>query len=103
MDVVDAIGVDKATGQVVLTIKDPLEWTGEHILFLQEKLNSYLRFIESGELRKAYADSAGRQVLISILMKYEPDPLGRDFLQRAAAAVKESGFALNWQVLPMES
>ncbi|MGO8134287.1 DUF6572 domain-containing protein, partial [Rhizobium ruizarguesonis] len=51
-NVIDAIGVDKATGELVLTITDHLEWKGsdsEHLLLLQEKLNTYLGFVESGE------------------------------------------------------
>lgn len=36
-DVIDAIVVDKETGQVVLTISDHLEWGDDHLLLLQEK------------------------------------------------------------------
>ena len=71
-NVVDAIGVDNATGDVVLTIADHLEWTGsdnEHLLLLQEKLNTYLSFVESGELLEAYPDAKGRTVLIDVVCK----------------------------------
>ena len=47
-DVVDFMGIDKLTGEIVLTISDHLEWNDadeEHLWLLQEKINAYLRFI----------------------------------------------------------
>jgi hypothetical protein len=47
--IVDFIGVDPVTGHVVLTITDHLPWdSDEHVLLLQDKLNRYLAFVESG-------------------------------------------------------
>ena len=54
--VVDFIGIDTA-GNVRLTISDHLEWdvnTKEHLFQLQEKLNCYLAFVESGEILETY-------------------------------------------------
>ena len=45
-NVIDAIGLDNATGDVVPTIIDHLEWSEddkEHLLLLQEKINSKMR------------------------------------------------------------
>src|SRR2546427_9504377 len=49
---VDAIGVVKESGAVALTISNHVDWEDSraHLLSLQEKLNRYLAFIESGEL-----------------------------------------------------
>jgi hypothetical protein len=45
--VIDAIGVEAATGKVVLTVSDHLDWLDEegHERKLQEKLNTCLSFI----------------------------------------------------------
>lgn len=57
---VDLISVDRTT-KVVKTISDHLDWTDQatHLLLLQDKINCYLAFIESGELRVSYAKAKG--------------------------------------------
>ena len=53
--VVDFIGMDLIKNEIILTISDHLEWgVTDHLVKLQEKLNNYLSFIESGELYEAY-------------------------------------------------
>lgn len=58
--VVDIIAVPEWEPEnVILVITDHLEWgdkaqQGEHLLLLQEKINSYVAFIESGELLESY-------------------------------------------------
>jgi hypothetical protein len=69
-DVVDAVGIEKATGNIVLTITDSLDWESaetEHIQMLQDKLNAYLRFIESGELLETYPDAVDRRAVICLV------------------------------------
>ena len=48
----DTMSTDAATGSVVLTVNDPLDWSNSttHQLLLQIKLHRYLTFVESGEL-----------------------------------------------------
>jgi hypothetical protein len=57
-DVIDAIGVNKESGEVVLTISDHLDWedTSAHLLVLQDKINTYIAFIESGEILQSMVD-----------------------------------------------
>lgn len=72
-NVIDAIGIDNVTGDLVLTIADHREWkecSNEHLLLLQEKLNTYLRFVESGEISQTYMDAKDRSVLIDVVCKY---------------------------------
>ncbi|MGI8772162.1 MAG: DUF6572 domain-containing protein, partial [Acidobacteriaceae bacterium] len=58
-DVIDIVSIDKAAGEVVLTISDHLDWsnTVEHQTALQKKFNSYLAFTESGEILQQYPDT----------------------------------------------
>jgi hypothetical protein len=99
--VVDAIGVDKETGQVVLTISDHLEWDDDHLLLLQEKLNLYIGFVEAGELLDVYPDSKGRQVCINIICKYPPNVGGENFLSRVGSILDRVGIRLAFQVSNM--
>ena len=97
--VVDLIGVDIRSGNVVLTIADPLEWDeGEHVLRLQDKLNAYLRFIESGELVERHPDAKGRTAQIAVVFKHAPDAPGETFLSRASALVSDAGVVLTYEM-----
>jgi hypothetical protein len=99
--VVDFVGIDENGGEVVLTISDHLDWrdgTG-HISVLQEKLNSYLAFVESGELLEQYPNGKGRRVRIDVVLKHSPSYIGEQFLRRAQATVGLAGFTLEYRVL----
>jgi hypothetical protein len=104
-DVVDAIGIEKQSGDVILTVTDHLGWCEsekEHLFLLQEKLNTYLRFVESGEILEAYPEAKGRGVVIEIVCKYPPSMQGRDFIDRVAGVVRSAGVGLRHQVLQSE-
>ena len=100
-DRVDAVGVDASSGKVILTISDDLDWSDEssHLLALQDKLNAYLRFIESGELLEKYPAAAGRKVRIQVFCKYAPSLDGERLLERAREIVEGAGFLFSWRVL----
>ena len=90
---VDAIHVDTPSGDVVLTIADHLEWDkkNEHLLILQDKINTYLRFIESGEIDSAYPEAIGRKRIVTLVVKYPPNDLAREFLERASSVLLGAG------------
>ncbi|HWY67504.1 MAG TPA: DUF6572 domain-containing protein [Terriglobales bacterium] len=98
--VIDFTGVDKATGEVILTISDHLDWSNsnEHQLMLQEKINWYLAFIESGEILTSYPDSRGRPVVINVVFKHKPDQHGQRFLAKAKNVVESAGFSLRHEI-----
>ena len=94
--VVDAIGVERHSGKVVLTISDHLDWSSEqeHLHALQEKIDTYLRFIESGELEQAYPDARGRAPVIDLVAQHQPSALAQEFLCRARGALSIAGVEL---------
>lgn len=93
-NVIDAMGISNETGQVVLTISDHLRWGNEHLLMLQEKINLYLAFVESGELIEKYPDASGREVLISVVCKYPPDMAGTRFLSKIGIIMEGAGLKM---------
>ena len=99
---IDAIGLDENTNDVYLTVKDDLDWTDEiyHINKLQEKLNTYLRFIESGEVYDVYPEAKGRKFSIEILAKFNVPKSGMDFISKAGAVISKAGFKLIHEVFP---
>lgn len=100
-DVIDIIGVRRESGEVVLTISDHLDWSDsrEHQLILQEKLNAYLAFVESGEILESYPDSRGRRVVFCVVFQFAPDDGGRAFLEAARKITESAGFSLEEMVL----
>jgi len=98
-NIVDFIGIDNETGNVVLTITDHLMWSendsdNEHLLLLQEKLNIYLSFVESGELLEVYPDAKCRAVIIDIVFKHSLSQRAQDFCSKAAQIIENSGMTL---------
>jgi len=73
-DSIDAIGMEKEAKRVFLSIIDSLVWDDEnvHLFTLQEKINTYLYFIESGELLKALPDAKGFDIAIEVILKHIP-------------------------------
>lgn len=58
---IDAIAVDKENNRVVLMIADHLDWEyeGIHLKMIQDKVNAYISFIESGQIYEAYPKAKG--------------------------------------------
>ncbi len=59
--------------QVILVITDHLQWseyTNVHLYQLQEKINKYIEFIESGEMLEKYPDVLGKEIMFKIYFKY---------------------------------
>jgi len=74
-DSIDAIGMDKEMQRVFLSIVDPLFWDDQnvHLFTLQEKINTYLVFIESGELLKAFPETEFFDVAIELVLMHVPN------------------------------
>jgi hypothetical protein len=99
--VVDFVSIDSKSERAFLTISDHLDWVDgyEHQLILQQKLNTYLAFVESGELVERFPDAKGLPVVFDIRFMYEPDESGFRFLERAREVVVSAGFSLKYKML----
>lgn len=94
--VIDFIGIDPVSGAVCLTIADALEWNADHLRLLQDKLNAYLAFVESGELYSVYPSAAGRPVVVDLRLRRRPDAEATLFLEQAQALIGSAGFELRY-------
>jgi hypothetical protein len=83
---VDAIGIEDETGSAVLTIADSWDWTDEqrHLLALQDKLNSYFEFIETGQIWEVYPAARGRQLAIDVVSRFPATRAASEFMEKAA-------------------
>jgi Family of unknown function (DUF6572) len=99
-NIVDFINIEPVSENVVLTLADPLPWTTndhDHLLMLQEKLNVYLSFVESGEILETYPEARDRRITISMVFKYEPNAAAHDFIEKAQAAIEAAGMELRFE------
>lgn len=92
--VVDAVGIRRSDGRAVLTISDHLPWLpdNEHLLLLQDKINDYLDFLESGEIYDTYPQAHGREIEIQVVHKHPPVGDAITFLERAGETIRRAGF-----------
>ncbi|OXE96583.1 hypothetical protein BC749_101307 [Flavobacterium araucananum] len=90
---IDIITTNKQ-GILVLTISDHLEWDcmNEHLLILQEKINSYLDFLESGQIYESYPGAVDKEIMIQIVFKYLPNRIAQEFLEVVKKFLNEKGY-----------
>jgi hypothetical protein len=93
---IDRIMTNKEKTAVYLLLSDHLDWEeeGEHLEFLQAKLNVYLDFIENGELVRRRPDLTGLPVTISVAAKYPPTDFASKFYRAAGPLAAEAGVSL---------
>jgi hypothetical protein len=97
-NVIDILHSEKESGSVTLTVTDHLEWgDGEHLLKLQDKLNKYLAFVESGEIFEQYPGANGKTVKINVVCKFRPDSEGERFLNLCREKITEAGFEFKYE------
>jgi hypothetical protein len=100
--VVDIIAVPEwEPNNVILIITDHLKWgdkaeQGEHLLLLQEKINTYIALIESGEILESYPPSKGKLPIIRINGLYELPEQAEFFVDRVAQTLKEVGIGFEF-------
>jgi hypothetical protein len=99
IDKVDRIGIDRKTGDVHLLISDHLDWDqneGEHLFVLQDKLNTYLGFVESGQLYAKYPRAVGKKIIFEVMGKFPLSEEASKFYRLAGKAIQDAGFSLQF-------
>lgn len=99
--IIDFISINPSTNDVILSISDHLTWElgDSHLLLLQEKLNNYLAFIESGEILQSYPEVKSRSIVIDVVCEHSVSERGKEFFDKAASIVNDAGLRLTYQVL----
>jgi hypothetical protein len=80
--VIDLLGVDGKTGEVVLAMNEPRPWDGsdERLHELQEKFNAYVSFLLDGEMIAAHPELTGKTARIELRSDYMPDERALELL-----------------------
>ena len=98
---IDFVGKSKDNTKLSLVISDHLDWSdpkNEHLGILQNKLNDYLAFIESGELFEKYPIAKGKKIVIQIVAKYSLTDVAKQFYDKATSLIKNAGFTLEFKL-----
>jgi len=98
-NVIDFATINTASGDLWLTITNHLPWDcdeGSHLVLLQNKLNAYLRFIESGEVFEKVPDAKGRSIVINLVGKFSLSEKAARFFELARSRIEEAGFRLQF-------
>ena len=79
---IDVIGQDPNSGDIVLVMNQPDEWTGsdDQLLALQERFNAYVSFLLDGELAEAHPEFADKPARIELRCAHIPDTRALELL-----------------------
>ena len=95
--VIDVVGIEK-NGDIILTISDHLPWDDEHnhLELLQEKINTYLSYIESGQILEDYPDATESNIVIEVVCKHNLSNQAKEFYKCATEIIERAGFGLRY-------
>lgn len=90
IDTIDSLAYDKDTFKLILLLSDGMDWhdEGKHLLLLQEKLNSYLLYIDTKQYEDKYPEVKKVEIQVSFLFK-EPE-ICHYLLDRAKAVLTDN-------------
>jgi len=72
---IDVIGHDPKTDEVVLIMREATVWNGssEQLQQLQERFNAYASFLLDGELAESHPEFAGKKMRIEVRCAHMPE------------------------------
>ena len=98
---IDVVVPDNRDGEVELVVVDQLPWKineDDHLAMLQEKINTYLAFVETGQLIKEFPTAKDRKIVLKINALYAPSAEGEKFLAVARPTVGYLGIELRFDL-----
>jgi len=87
----DLITFDEKNNRLKLIMVEERQWDEDSEMYqqLQEKINSYLTFIESGQLKENYPEYCDKKILIQLDMAFEPSGYIVQLIPRIRKVFKE--------------
>jgi hypothetical protein len=99
--VVDMIAENADDDEACLIITDHLEWGSsqpDHLLVLQEKINSYISFFESGEVFEGREHLRNRRLKLKVIGLYPLNAQAQEFYDRAGSILSGIGLPLIFEL-----
>lgn len=92
---IDLVASRPGSSLVKLLIADHLDWTDfeAHASLLQAKINTYLDFVDSGQMNRLpdHAMPASPQICITLAVPQPPPPVAEAFLNQVELFLKARG------------
>lgn len=100
VNIIDIVAFDEKTEKVNLIIMDDQMWEDprDHIDKIQEKVLSYVAFIESGALVKKYPSVAEKAIVIKVVFEHSPCEEGIRFINEVIDILSDTGYVLEYNV-----
>lgn len=99
-DVIDSVAYDN--DQLILQLYDHLDFDGEfekdHLIMLQDKLNTYIWYIDSKQYKDTYPQNDFAQFVIKIFFMFEPSDLCIRFISHVNDRLSETGIIIEYVV-----
>ncbi|MBX3199605.1 MAG: hypothetical protein KF894_15830 [Labilithrix sp.] len=108
-DVVDFVAIEHGQTKIALAISSHWDWSHplEHVYALQEKMNTYAVFIESGQVWKAASEHSGVAIApgsipieIKVFLRCDPPQVFFDFMDRAREVFAAVGVSVAHEMRP---
>lgn len=82
-DTIDGLAYEQDTSSLILLLTDGMDWSdmNRHLLLLQDKLNTYIWYIDSEQYKEKYPNVKSVELRVSFLFA-EPE-ICRKLLERA--------------------
>jgi hypothetical protein len=94
--VIDFIAIDAEHDVANLVACDHLVWDddelNDHLITIQEKINEYLSFIESGNLFEAKPELRHLRLVLKVVGQYPPPPQARQFYAAMQQELARNGY-----------
>lgn len=92
---IDGIATHPDRNEILLVISDHLDWqhVDSHISLLEDKINAYIAFVESGQLRnlKGKEFSTNAPVVVVLSAEYAPPPETKSFFENVTDVLSSIG------------
>ena len=101
-EVIDAIGTDTVTGEVVLMISDGLNWSNEHhhLSLLQDKINAYFGVV--GQLREAHPEAKKHGMRIDCICSHPAPESTAWFAEEVRKVAAPLGVGFEFKTIPQD-
>lgn len=98
---IDGIAIDRERNALVLLLTDHLAWIGpeapsefDHLKLLQDKINAYVSFLESGQFKERYPDEDFSMAVVEIHFKHNITDNCEKFLNAVQDQVGQLGIKI---------
>jgi hypothetical protein len=99
---IDIVATRPGSREVRLVITDHLSWSDEeaHLLLLQQKLNTYIAFVESGQVLKVNTPKVppDAQITVVVAAQYAPTETARVFFQQVSVVLSDLGVSFTFEL-----